>query len=257
MPLTANQSRCVSEILSSGFGNLPAAFGKQETDSLISKFESAFSSSDKKFESSDPKDWTRDQNGKVYAANRVDEFIKDFNEIWQRPELTEFIRLILGSGFGLVQADYFDKRSERTRSFPWHRDMTITVKENDLPSEDFVKPTFRAGIPQVEAPIQLLEKMLTLRIYLDPPTVDDEALVVKPNTHLVGEMEFDDDQVINSNVGDAFVMRPLLFRSTRSSKTATKTYSRVIHLKFAGQQDLWDKFECRTFVPCPQEDERH
>lgn len=252
MPLTATQSLCVSEVLSSGFGNLPAVFGKQETDALISKFESAFSSTDKKAESSDPKDWTRDQNGKVCSANRVHEFIKDFNEIWQRPELTDFIRLILGSSFGLVQADYFDKHPERTRSIPWHRDMTITVKENDLPSADFVKPTFQAGAHQIEAPLELLEKMLTLRIYLDPPTVDDGALAVKPNTHLVGEMEFDDDQVITSNVGDAFVMRPLLFRSTRSSKAATNTYRRGIHLKFAGQEDLWDKFEWRTFVPCKQ-----
>lgn len=252
MRLSDNQSRCVSEVLSTGCGILPAVFGTQEIDALISKIESAFSISENHSESSDAQEWIRDQNGRIYAARNIHELIEDFDEIWQRPELTDFIRLILGAGFGLVRALYFDKHPERTWSLPWHRDMTIAVKENDLPSDDFVKPTFKAGIPHIEAPIQLLEKMLTLRIHLDAVTVNNGPLIVKPNSHLIGEMEFDDDQVITSNAGDVFVMRPLLFHSSPSSKAGAKAHRRVIHLEFSGQKDLWDQFKWRTFVPCPQ-----
>lgn len=231
---------------------LESVFDNSQIKSLISTIESAFSSTQTEVDSNDPQKTIRSQAGKIYAARNLHELIDDFDETWQRPELTSFVSEVLGADFGLVRALYFDKHPERTWSLPWHRDMTIVVKRNDLPSSEFIKPTNKAGIPHVEAPVRLLEKMLTLRVHLDPITSDNGPLIVKPKSHQIDEKDFDADRVITSNAGDVFIMRPLLLHSSPSSKAGIKAHRRIIHLEFATEKELWDEFEWRTFVPIPE-----
>src|SRR5699024_10016906 len=97
--------------------------------------------------------------------------------------LASALTAILGPNFGLVRVLFFDKPPERTWSLPWHKDLTIAVRRNDLPSKRFTKPTVKAGIPHVEAPLEILDRMLTARVHLDPATADNGALKVAPGSH--------------------------------------------------------------------------
>ena len=90
--------------------------------------------------------------GSAYGA-------RNLLEIW--PEVVEFMRIptlagplvkILGPQGGLVRGLYFDKPPGATWSLPWHRDLTIAVKQHG-PLGHFKKPTIKAGVPHVEAPL--------------------------------------------------------------------------------------------------------
>lgn len=227
---------------------LDGVFDSKQVQSLISRIETAFSST-LADSLSDSQKTIRSQFGKVYAARNLHELIDDFGDTWRRPEIIGLVGEVLGADFGLVRALFFDKHPDRTWSLPWHRDMTIVVERNDLPSSDFIKPTTKAGIPHVEAPVQLLEKMLTLRVHLDPITSENGPLIVKPKSHRIDETDFEKDRMVTSNAGDVFVMRPLLFHSSPSSKSGTTAHRRIIHLEFAAEEKLWDGFRWRTFVP--------
>ena len=73
---------------------------------------------------------------------------------------------VLGEECGLVRGLYFDKPPDQSWSLPWHRDQTIAVADNRLPTTYFRNPTKKEGVLHVEAPRELLQQMLTLRIHL-------------------------------------------------------------------------------------------
>ena len=75
--------------------------------------------------------------GGVYAARNVLELCPPARDIWRKPRLLEFLHAALGSEFGLVRGLFFDKPPERTWSLPWHKDLTIAVRDNRLPSTHF------------------------------------------------------------------------------------------------------------------------
>ena len=70
--------------------------------------------------------------GETYAARNLAELNPELLSIWKAPRLTELLSQVLGDAFGLVRILYFDKRPNRTWSLPWHKDMTIAVKDNSL-----------------------------------------------------------------------------------------------------------------------------
>src|SRR5262245_7292899 len=90
--------------------------------------------------------------GSVYAARNVLSLWPEVTNVWREPPLPKALEAALGSDFGLVRALYFDKPPDRTWGLPWHRDLTIAVRDNRLPSARFSKPTLKAGVPHVEAP---------------------------------------------------------------------------------------------------------
>src|SRR6185295_1284359 len=95
---------------------------------------------------------------------------------WMQPPLPTMLAETLGPEFGLVRVLYFDKPPEQTWALPWHKDLTIAVKDNRLPSALFSKPTRKAGVPHVVAPRSVLEAMLTARIHLDDVTEENGPL---------------------------------------------------------------------------------
>ncbi|MCH5372813.1 MAG: phytanoyl-CoA dioxygenase family protein, partial [Planctomycetes bacterium] len=132
---------------------------------------------------------------------------------------------------------------------PWHKDRTVAVKENDLPCGCFCKPTQKAGIPHVEAPVWLLENMLTLRVHLDAMTEENGPLSVIPGSHRV-DCESDHAPItLRAGVGDVLAMRPLLSHSSSNSRPGTSMHRRIIHLELAAGAELPDGYEWYSFVP--------
>ncbi|MGE0605700.1 MAG: phytanoyl-CoA dioxygenase family protein [Pirellulales bacterium] len=227
-----------------GFVLLPAVFDQREAARLIAELEAALHLAVGEGES------IRSSAGGVYAARNVLELYPPARRVWRRPALLEFLKAVLGPDCGLVRGLYFDKPPERTWSLPWHKDLTIAVRENHLPSTRFGKPTRKAGVPHVEAPPELLARMLTLRIHLDAITGDNGPLKVAPGSHCFGRdlvLDQAPPQSILSAAGDVLAMRPLLAHCSGQSTLGTSRHRRILHLEFAANPELPDGFAWQTF----------
>jgi len=232
------------QLLASGFVIVTGVFAGDETDEILGQVENAV------IQNQDGAT-LRAGAGTIYGARNLMELWPAVKSVWRKPPLPQLLRTILGSEFGLVRVLYFDKPPERTWSLPWHKDWTIAVRDNRLPSQLFSKPTTKAGVPHVEAPQTLLESMVTLRIHLDDVTEENGPLLVLPGSH-----RMDSDVKTTANPisilverGDVLLFRPLLDHCSRSSHEGTTLHRRLLHLEFAGCPTLPDGYEWHEFVP--------
>ena len=189
--------------------------------------------------------------GTVYAARNPLELIPHVDQLWRNSPLGALLTQILGPEFGLVRGLFFDKPPGRSWWLPWHKDLTIAVKDNQQPSTHFSRPTFKAGVPHVIAPVELLERMLTLRLHLDDVTDENGPLRVLPGSHLTGKEIVADSRepvTIFAQRGDALAMRPLVAHSSGDSQPETQLHRRILHLEFAAQEALPDGYEWQQFV---------
>jgi ectoine hydroxylase-related dioxygenase (phytanoyl-CoA dioxygenase family) len=124
---------------------------------------------------------------------------------------------------------------------PWHQDLTIAVNEK-RETEGFTAWTRKAVIQHVQPPLEILEKMITLRFHLDDAEETNGALKVIPKSHKKGrlsaeEIKFrrqaNETRVCSVKKGDCLIMRPLILHS--SSAAATPKNRRVIHFEFSAQ----------------------
>lgn len=190
------------------------------------------------------------RQGAVYAARNILSSLPDCCDISSIPNLANLLGETLGPGFGLVRGLYFDKHPERTWSLPWHKDLTIAVQDNSLSSSRFSKPTRKSGVAHVEAPEDVLERMLTLRIHLDDVTEDNGPLEVAAGSHANGKRSdaLHDVRKILVRAGDVLAMRPLISHASGSSTPGTLLHRRILHLEFAGKFELGDGFQWHQFL---------
>lgn len=191
-------------------------------------------------------------SGVIVAARNVLEMYSPARTLWKVLPLLRVLSQTLGEKFGLVRCLYFDKSPERSWALPWHRDRTIAVQNNKLPSGQFTKATVKAGVQHIEAPRWLLENMLTLRIHLDPMTMENGPLEVVPGSHRTDdEMGTSGQEIetIQSSAGDVLAVRPLVLHRSIPSAPETTMHRRVLHLEFSGVKDLPDGYQWHTFMP--------
>ena len=194
----------------------------------------------------------RSQEGTVYAARNVLKVWPEGGTIWRRPPLVDLLRRVLGVGCGLVRVLFFDKPPGQTWALPWHKDLTITVRNNRLPSGHFCKPTFKAGVSHVEAPEAVLVAMLTARLHFDDVTEENGPLKVIPGSHRDGTRLVLGDvppRTIFARAGDVFLMRPMLAHASGRSHPDTRRHRRILHLEFAAGPTLPDGYAWHTFLP--------
>jgi hypothetical protein len=187
--------------------------------------------------------------GKTYGSRNLLESFPDLLGLMTGPALRNFLGIVLGHEAGIVRALFFDKPPDRSWSLPWHKDRTIAVKRNDLASKLFHKPTLKAGVPHVEAPTSLLEKMLTLRIHLDAMTGTNGPLCVIPGSHREPPQECLQPEELHADAGDVLAMRPLISHSSTISRPGSTSHRRVIHIELAAQAELADGYEWYSFIP--------
>lgn len=139
----------------------------------------------------------------------------------------------------LTRAIIFDKRPGANWSVGWHQDVTIAVARR-LALPGFSAWSMKEGVPHVQPPAKILERMVTIRLHLDDCREDNGPLQVLPGSHLGGRLE---DEAISDwskrtvvtcavNQGGALVMRPLLLHRSAAAKVAS--HRRVLHLEFGG-----------------------
>lgn len=137
-----------------------------------------------------------------------------------------------------VRGLWFDKAPESNWPVAWHQDLTIAVEQRvDVPG--YGPWSVKNGVPHVQPPAEVLERMLTMRLHLDAADERTGALRVIPGSHREGRLSEEamgrwrqrPEAVCRANVGDVLLMRPLLLHA--SQRTAPGVRRRVLHLEYA------------------------
>jgi hypothetical protein len=226
-----------------GFYLLRGAFSPADCDRLLAEWEAACAT--------DANGVMRSAAGAVYGARNILDLWPNALALLRQPALADAVREVLGPDFGLVRILYFDKPPGESWALPWHKDLAVAVKDNRLPSAEFERPTTKYGVPHVEAPAWLLDRMLTARLHLDEVTEENGPLRVLPGSHRDGKDSTGSANEVRvlCDRGDVLLMRPLLSHCSGHSHAETTRHRRILHLEFSGVRDLPDGYEWHTFIP--------
>ncbi|WP_443193021.1 phytanoyl-CoA dioxygenase family protein [Novosphingobium sp. KACC 22771] len=86
-----------------------------------------------------------------------------------------------------VRAILFDKSAATNWSLGWHQDRTICVRERiEMPG--FGPWSIKAGLHHVAPPIELLSRMVTLRVHFDAVPATNAPLLIAPGSHRRGRV---------------------------------------------------------------------
>ncbi|RYY47949.1 MAG: phytanoyl-CoA dioxygenase [Sphingomonadales bacterium] len=81
-----------------------------------------------------------------------------------------------------VRALLFDKSPAVNWALGWHQDRVIAV-ERRIDVAGFGPWTIKKGLVHVGPPFEILARMLTLRVHLDPVPLANAPLLIAPGTH--------------------------------------------------------------------------
>ncbi|MFK8115494.1 MAG: phytanoyl-CoA dioxygenase family protein [Rubripirellula sp.] len=170
-----------------------------------------------------------------------------WREITDHPKVAALVEHCVGRSAGVVRILYFDKPPGQSWSLSMHRDKTIAVEAHQSPPHPFDKPTRKAGVPHVEATESLLCQMLTLRLHLDPMQDENGPLVVCKGSHETSGDCGEEASVVHCDVGDLFIMRPMLLHGSRASEPDAQMHRRVVHLEIGPERTLPGNYRWHCF----------
>jgi ectoine hydroxylase-related dioxygenase (phytanoyl-CoA dioxygenase family) len=158
-----------------------------------------------------------------------------FRDLARSPEI---LSLLPSLDLQPVRSILFDKTPSENWPVAWHQDLTICTKAQ-IPCEGYGPWSMKDGVPHVQPPVELLGKMVTVRIHLDPTGADNGALRVIPDSHLHGRLSpesiaaftADNTHTCECQPGDVLLMSPLILHS--SQRSASPTRRRILHFEYA------------------------
>ncbi len=160
-------------------------------------------------------------------------------ELARSSRLLDLVRPYTGGEPFPVRVIYFDKSPDGNWLVSWHQDLTIALHEQ-VETPGFGPWSVKEGIPHVHPPAELLERMLTVRLHLDPADKSNGALRVLPGSHREGRLANAEIQAWRGRVGEvtcaatcgeALLMRPLILHA--SGRSTSPRHRRVLHLEYA------------------------
>jgi len=185
------------------------------------------------------------EDGAISGARNLLRMWPNVVELVRRPRLLEALEELLGPEAGVVRALFFDKPPGRGWALPWHKDVNIAVRTHGRLGV-FSKPTTKAGVPHVEAPVELLEQMITIRIHLDDMDAANGPLLVIPGSHR--EDGSREPAAIHCRAGDVLFIRPLLTHASAHREPSCTRHRRILHIECAPNETLADGYEWQDFV---------
>ncbi|HET6828409.1 MAG TPA: phytanoyl-CoA dioxygenase family protein [Ramlibacter sp.] len=141
-----------------------------------------------------------------------------------------------------IQCTYFAKSRVRNWLVPLHQDLSVPVAQH-VEGAGLNGWSRKQGALFVQPPARLLERLVAVRLHLDPCAEDDGPLRVVPGSHRHGVLSTEAAAGIGRShasvsciaaAGDALLMRPLLLHA--SSKASGTSLRRVLHFLFAPAQ---------------------
>jgi ectoine hydroxylase-related dioxygenase (phytanoyl-CoA dioxygenase family) len=151
--------------------------------------------------------------------------------------LRQLLDDVVGDGYQVVKAIYFDKPEGSNWFVSYHQDLRISVDRRDeFPG--YARWTVKDDQFAVQPPLAILEDNITLRIHLDNTNIENGALRVIPGTQAAGisrpeKLDRDAVSEVCCEVpqGGVMLMRPLLMHA--SGRTVNQKPRRVVHIEFS------------------------
>jgi hypothetical protein len=163
-----------------------------------------------------------------------------FSKIARTGNLLETAAAALGKNAFPVRIILFDKSPEANWGVAWHQDTSIAVKGEAWP-DGYGPRSVKQGVPHVIPPRSVLESMATIRLALDNNTLDNGPLLVIPRSHqqnfnaeTIAETFEERQQMCTMNAGDALIISPLLYHSSR--KATSDARRRILHIEYASTE---------------------
>lgn len=138
-----------------------------------------------------------------------------------------------------VRAVMFDKTPEANWIVAWHQDRVIPVRER-REVEGFGPWSTKDGVLHVAPPFEVLARMLTVRVHLDPVDAGNAPLRVAPGSHRLGRVPADEaarqaaalpQVVCLADTGDVWAYStPILHASDRAAPPRRR---RVLQVDYA------------------------
>jgi len=156
-------------------------------------------------------------------------------------DLKALVAPVLGEGAFAARGIFFDKSPGANWEVGWHQDLSIAVAER-IDAPGFGGWSIKRGVPHVQPPVAVLERMLTVRLHLDDCGADNGPLRVLRGSHAHGRLTDEQTErwVQTGDVvaclvpkGGALLMRPLLLHA--SAPAEAPRHRRVIHLEYAAE----------------------
>jgi hypothetical protein len=178
----------------------------------------------------------------VFAVRNLLEECPEIRRFANSPKVRRLIEPVLGAACFPVRGILFDKVPEANWKVPWHQDVTIAV-QNKVEVDGFGPWSIKADVLHVQPPAAVLDKMLSVRLHLDPCGEENGALRVLPGSHRQGRIaedlipairESSPEHVCVVGAGDVLLMKPLLLHASSASRVPN--HRRVVHLDFAAVQ---------------------
>lgn len=159
-------------------------------------------------------------------------------ELVERIRAHPEIRLALPPSPVAVQCTFFDKTEERNWLVALHQDLSIPVKGR-VKDPRLGVWSRKEGQHFVQAPVELLEQLLAVRVHVDDCGPENGPLRVVPGSHRHGRLDESAARRLRDAVGEitcaiasggALLLRPLLLHA--SSKATSPHHRRVLHFLF-------------------------
>jgi hypothetical protein len=157
-------------------------------------------------------------------------------------KLLDLVQRYTGGEPRAVRAIWFNKSAEANWLVAWHQDLAIAVRER-IETPGFEAWSVKEGVPHVQPPVEVLERMLSVRIHLDDADGENGALRTIASTHRLGRLNAEQIAMLRENrgetlcaasAGDALLMRPLLLHA--SGRSTSDRPRRVLHIEYAGEE---------------------
>jgi hypothetical protein len=178
--------------------------------------------------------------GERPGARQLHQRVPAVSAFLDSPEVKLRVDELMPRGF-VVRSILFDKTAETNWHVAWHQDLSICVKErHDLPG--FGAWSVKEGIQHVQPPVEIMSRMLTLRLHLDECAEDNGPLRVIPGSHRHGRISSDEIKTWSgkgpivacaAGRGGAVIIKPLLLHS--SLPATHPHHRRVLHIEFASE----------------------
>lgn len=174
-----------------------------------------------------------------YGVRNLEKRFSSISRLAGDDELLSMARSLLNGSVSLVRALFFDKTPDKNWFVTWHQDKTVTLnKQTD--TAGWGPWSIEDGVHHVQAPVSVLNKMVTFRLHIDPADEENGCLKVIPGSHKYGILKQTEiDELVSSSIavpcvveaGDAVIMRPHILH--KSSKAKQPNHRRVVHLEFS------------------------
>lgn len=210
-----------------GFEIIENVFGAEEADTLAKAISGFFQANE--------------QSGKRGGIRNLLR-CRAVAELSRSNLLRSIVKSSLGASAFPVRGIFFDKTPDANWLVTWHQDVSIAVAER-CEVNDFGPWSVKDGVPHVQPPREILERMLTLRLHLDDCNEGNGALKVFLGSHQHGKLDSTEiekwkqrSSPVTCNVakGGVLVMKPLLLHS--SSPATSPSHRRVVHIEYTAEK---------------------